>query len=166
MVRLKDMFGLIVEGSAGHSAASLLDRCGDIMTSETFDPSSVGPDLPSYDDGRLFFFRTDDNSGAFLTVLDRNDRVLQADVTVTYPRAVLARGPLRFFSKRYRHLRRILRLAEDRYGPGIPVTVGKTTIFNFDDDATVFHVLTSSRCAGDVLVFRAGDKALWSGESV
>jgi hypothetical protein len=163
MVKLSNMFEILVSGVEG-PAASLLEQCGDLMTPEQFDPSTVGRDLPQYDEGRLFFFRTDDNTDALMTVLIRDDRVLQAGVTVTYSRPLIARGPLKFFSLRYRHFRRILRRAEDRYGPGIPITLGNTTIFNFDDDTTVFHVLTSPRRTGDVMVFRSGDKNFWTSE--
>lgn len=163
MVTLAETFNLLINGIAEKRTEDLLSVCRDRMTSQPFSPSELGSKVPVYDQGYSFFFRTDNGAGASLIVLLLGDRILQAGVTIRYRRLPF---PLDFISWRGRHLRRILRLAKDRYGPGRPFSFSKTFSFNFEDSQTVFHVLTSRKSDVNTLVFRVGDRELWSSPSV
>ncbi len=163
MVTLAETFNLLVNGIAEKRTKDLIAICRDRMTPQPYSPSDLGTGVPAYDQGYSFFFHTDNGAGASLIVLLLGDRILQAGVTIRYRRLPF---PLDLISRRGKHLRRIQRLAEDRYGPGRPFSFSKTFSFNFEDNATVFHVLISRKPDANTLVFRVGDRELWSSPAV
>jgi len=124
------------------------------MNEQPYRDLGYDSNLPHFDKGYMFNYKTDDNEIAFLDILEKDNKILQVGIQITYKPSLL-------FKKMKKHHKHLLELSEKHYGGGLLVRVGCADITNFGDNRTVCYLSKMKMRGTKSIAFRIGDKRFW-----
>jgi hypothetical protein len=152
---LADTLSLLYESVGAIPAKDLVKKCRDLGMDELpYMDTGYDSNLPHFDKGYMFNYKSDGNQRVFLEILEKDERILQAGIQITYK--------FFFASKNMeRHHKYLSEISEKHYGSGLPTTTGYADIINYGDKRTACY-LSKMRVRGiKSLVFRIGDRQFW-----
>lgn len=154
-LNLDDTVSLLFESVGLIPAKELVKKCMDLGMDE-LPYRDLGHDstLPSFDEGYMFNYETDDNEIAFLEILEKDNMILQAGIQIIYKPSFTSMK----MKKNHKYL---LELSEKHYGSGFLTKVGLADVTNFGDYETVCYLSKMKARGVKSIIFRIGDKKYW-----
>lgn len=150
---------LQIVNSVGHvSASEFVQWCAALgldPAQPQRDPEPPG--FPHYDAAHSFAFRTDDRAAATFDLLAYRDCIIQVRLSIYYRRALL--GLLS--SKRAAHVRVVLPILVDRYGPPRRMASMPGTRMFGDEGTDAYLSRLEPGRRQEMLVVNVGDRAVW-----
>lgn len=155
MFSIEETFFLLTSSVYKNSTDELIEKCKDIgMIEQPYMDTGLEENLPEFDKGYVFTYKTDDNHIARMEILVKGGRTLQAGIQIIYPKRL-------FSSKLNRHYDLVVGIAENFYGLGVPMNIGNIEVLNYGNNETVFYVFKSNMNNRGVLTFKVGNKEFW-----
>ncbi len=152
---LNDTFSLLFESVGLISTKELVNKCIDLgMNEQPYRDLGYDSNLPHFDKGYMFNYKTDDNEIARLEILEKDNKILQAGIQITYKPSLTSK-------KMKRHHKYLLELSEKQYGSGFLTKVGYADIINFGDNRTVCYLSKMKMRGIKSIAFRIGNKRFW-----
>lgn len=154
MVGINDLFYLLLACVVTGTDTNYRDKCTTAdMVEVPYVATSLDQNLPSFDEGHLYSFRTTNSVPAKFEVLIKDGKILQAGVEIVYPKE----------SKNYPsgHFKAIASTANKHYGESVKIDMGEVDNLNYGDRKSVFYVIKSAINGHDFIVFRAGNRIFW-----
>jgi hypothetical protein len=82
---LADTFSLLCESVGLIPARELVKKCRDLGMNELpYKDLGYDSDLPHFDKGYMFNYKSDGNQRVFLEILEKDERILLAGIQITY----------------------------------------------------------------------------------
>lgn len=152
---LDDTFYLLSKSVGYISAKEFVEKCKKLdMKEQPYITSGFDSNLPNFDKGYVFHYKTDDNERAILEILEKDNMILQAGIQIIY-------SPSFFPSKIKKHYKKLMELLVDHYGVGLPMNMGNIEMLNYSDSKTVCYISKSKVNNTDALTLRIGDRRFW-----
>ena len=152
---LNDSFSLLLESVGLIPVKELINKCRDIgMGEQPYRDLGHDSNLPQFDKGYMFNYKTDDNEIAYLEILEQDYKILQAGIQITYKHSL-------FSKKMKKHHKYLSELCEKQYGSGFPMKVGYADIINFGDNRTICYLSKMKMQRIKSIALRIGDKKIW-----
>jgi len=154
-INLDDTVSLLFESVGLIPAKELVKKCRDLGMDELpYRDLGYDSTLPSFGEGYLFNYETDDNETAFIEILKKDNMILQAGVQIIYKPSFTS-------MKMKKHHKYLLELSEKHYGSGLLTKVGYADVTNFGDYKTVCYLSKMKERGVKSITFRIGDKKFW-----
>lgn len=110
--------------------------------------------LPKFDKGHSFIFKTNDDTESRLEILEIDSIIIQAGIQIIYP-------PSFYFSKAKKHFKILKSHSDKYYGESFPMNMGGAEILNYGNISSVCYLSQMKVNDRDVINFRVGNKKFW-----
>lgn len=155
MFSLDDTFSLLTESVPEHSASILFKKCKEIGMSEIeYIDTGIDSNLPEFDKGYNFVYRTSDNAEAKLEILEKGLIIMQAGIQIIY-------SPSFFSSKTKKHFNILKDKSDNYYGECLPMNMGGVEILNYGNLYSVCYLSKMKTNGRDVINFKVGNRKFW-----
>ncbi len=154
MVEINELFFLLLSCVASGTDTNYRDKCTTTHMNEVpYIKNSLDKNLPSFDEGHLYSFKTTNSIPAKLEILIKNGKILQAGIEIVYPKE----------SKQYstKHFKSVATIANKHYGKGTKIDMGGVDNLNYGNRKSVFYIINSVANKHNFIVFRAGNRIFW-----
>lgn len=154
MMGINDLFFLLLACLSSGTGTNYREKCTTTdMIEIPYIQTSLDQNLPSFNEGHLYSFKTTNSIPAKLEVLIKDGKILQTGVEIGYPKE----------SKEYtnKHFTSIVSTANKYYGKGVRIDIGGVDNLNYGNRESVFYIIKSVVIEHNFIVFRAGNRIFW-----
>jgi len=155
MSSLDQTFSLLTDSIPIDSATDLVKKCKAVgMNQIAYVDTGLESNLPEFDNGYSFTYKTDDGVEARLEILEKDSIIMQAGIQIIYQPSFL-------FSKAKKHFNILKGKSDDYYGESLPMNVSGVEILNYGNPSSVCYLSRMRVNGGDAINFRVGNRKFW-----
>lgn len=155
MFSLEETFSLLTDSVPEDKASDLVKKCKETGMNEIeYLDTGMDSNLPEFDKGYNFVFKTNDDAETRLEILEKYSIIMQAGIQIIYP-------PSFFFSKAKKHFKILKDHSDNYYGVSLPMNMGGAEILNYGNISSVCYLSKMKVNGRDVINFRVGNRKFW-----
>ena len=159
-ISLKTIFWLIYDSVNNLSCQEIVKLCESVgMEQVDFVPVPGDQNLPEFDNGFKFKFKTDRDEVCHLEILERRGEITQCGIQIIMNKFWI-------FSNLSEHFELLKEYSDSVYGQSQPINIGMTTVLNYGDGKTVCYLskmeLEIKNKKRHILSFRIGNGKFWN----
>jgi len=155
MVNLEDTFSLLTDAVPVDGSTALIKKCKELdMLQIAYVDSGFDSNIPEFDKGYNFVYKTNDSVEAKLEILEKDLIIMQAGIQIIYPPSLL-------FSKAKNHFNILKRLSDDYYDESLPMNISGAEILNYGNPSSVCYLNRIKALGRNTINFRVGNKTFW-----
>ena len=153
-ISLEESFELLTNSVLNNSTQELVETFMKIGMEETpFQVEESEKDLPEFESGYSFRYKTDNDAECLFEILDKKNEILQINLQINMSKFL-------FFSNLNKHLKILKDKCDQKFGFSSPMENGEMTTIQYDSELLMIGI-QMIRSKNHIINFKVANKLLW-----